>query len=433
MSGYKVLILGSGGREHAFAWSLSNDPLVEQLYCAPGNGGTGSIGENVPLDIQDPNETLKFVERNSIDLTIVGPEAPLEQGVVDVFKKNGKLIFGPTQYAAQLETSKVFARKVMAGCNVPQPCFVVCNTRQEVENAKSEYGLPVVVKVDGLAAGKGAYVCESEAEFENSLCEIYENRIFGSASDQVLVEQCLVGEELSVFAVCDGEDFVILNTAQDHKRIYDEDKGPNTGGMGAYSPTPLTNHQLMDKVCRDIYTPVLKSMVKDGNPFTGFLYAGLMLVEGDPYVIEFNVRMGDPETQVVLPLLQSSLFELLFNSVTGKLAETKITTSTKTAVTVVLASDGYPGKYSKGQEITGLEADSSNLVFHAGTKSQDGKTFVNGGRVLNVVGFGNDLESAIENSYQIIDKIHFDGMYYRKDIGQKGMKYLTESVEEEVI
>ncbi len=417
---YKVLVLGSGGREHAFVWSMKKDKKIEEIYCAPGNGGTDELAINVDIDINNPKEVLNFVDKYNINLTVVGPEAPLEKGIVDYFKENDRLIFGPTQFASQLETSKIFARDVLKKCNVNQPEFYIYKTKKDVLNHYKREGLPFVIKVDGLAAGKGVFVCQNKKDFDDAIVSVFDNNSFGSSSDKVLIEQCLFGEELSVFAICDGKEFKIINTAQDHKRIYENDSGPNTGGMGAYSPTPLSTDKLIDKVKIEIYKPVLEYMNKIGHPFSGFLYAGLMLVKGEPYVIEFNVRMGDPETQVVLPLLNSSLFDLIYNSSKQKLIDSKIEISNKTAVTIVLASDGYPNHYKKGQEIV---INDDSLVFHAGTVKKEGKFYVNGGRVLNVVGFGNDLKEAIANAYVKVQNVNFDNIYYRSDIGSKGLLY----------
>jgi len=419
ISNARILILGGGGREHAFAWSLVNDVNVAKVYCAPGNGGSDAIAENIDLDLSNHHSVIKFVKSNNIDLTIVGPEAPLANGIVDSFSNKGIAIFGPDKYASQLESSKLFARDMMAAYNIPIPKYYSCKTREEVELVKVKLELPLVLKADGLAAGKGVIVCTTESEYEAGLTSMFDENAFGDAGAKVSVEDCLIGEELSVFSVCDGNDYVILNTAQDHKRAYDGDKGPNTGGMGAYSPTPLSTDDILEKTKSTVIEPTLKAMRDAGHPFVGFLYVGLMIVDGEPFVIEFNVRMGDPETQVVLPLLESSFFELLWNATHGKIKESAVKISQKTAVTVVLTSEGYPSASPKGMEIFGLNSDS--LVFHAGTKKVGDKITTNGGRVLNVVGFGNDLKSAIDDAYRIVEGINFDGKFYRKDIGQKGL------------
>ncbi|MBC8256977.1 MAG: phosphoribosylamine--glycine ligase [Candidatus Marinimicrobia bacterium] len=420
----KVLILGSGGREHALAWSFANDDNVSNVYCAPGNGGTAEIAENIAINLANLQEILRLAQEKKIDLTVVGPENPLASGIVDLFRNEGQRIFGPDKYGAQLESSKLFARNLMAEKNISQPSFYSCNTREEVEALKEILELPLVLKADGLAAGKGVMVCETNDEFEQALKTIFDDGEFGKAANRISLERCLVGEELSVFAVCDGENFKILNTAQDHKRAYDDDKGPNTGGMGAYSPTPLSTPELIEMVGDEIIQPTLEGMKDRGHPYTGFLYVGLMIVDGDPFVIEFNVRLGDPETQVVLPLLKSSLFKLLWDATEGNLKKSKVVVSSETAVTVVLAADGYPGKYKKGMIIKGLDSVRDRLVFHAGTLQKDHDIITNGGRILNAVGFGKDLQSAIEDAYKIVDLIDFSGKYYRKDIGKRGMQYL---------
>jgi len=420
----KVLILGSGGREHALAWVFVNDDNVSKVYCAPGNGGTSKIAENITINLANLQEVLRLAQEKNIDLTVVGPENPLASGIVDLFRNEGLRIFGPDKYGAQLESSKLFARNLMAEKNISQPAFYSCNTREEVESLKGILELPLVLKADGLAAGKGVIVCETNDEFEQALKTIFEDGEFGDAARRLSLERCLVGEELSVFAVCDGENFKILNTAQDHKRAFDDDKGPNTGGMGAYSPTPLSTPELIDRVGIEIIQPTLDAMKDRGHPYTGFLYVGLMIVDGDPYVIEFNVRLGDPETQVVLPLLKSSLFNLLWDATEGNLKKSKVLVSSETAVTVVLAADGYPGKYKKGMIIKGLDSVRDRLVFHAGTLQKDHDIITNGGRILNAVGFGKDLQSAIDDAYNIIESIDFSGKYYRKDIGKRGLQYL---------
>ena len=419
-----ILILGSGGREHALAWAFAKDNIVDKVYCAPGNGGTSEIAENITVNLINKQEVLRLAKEKKIDLTVVGPEKPLADGIVDIFRKEGLRIFGPDAYGAQLESSKLFARDLMAENNIPHPDYYSCNTREEAESLKEILELPLVLKADGLAEGKGVIVCQNDDEFNKALITIFDEGAFGDAADRISLERCLIGEELSVFAVCDGESFKILNTAQDHKRAFDGDKGPNTGGMGAYSPTPLSTSKLLKRVGSEIIQPTLNAMIERGHPYTGFLYIGLMIVDGDPYVIEFNVRMGDPETQVVLPLLKSSLFELLWNATDGKLKQTKVVISSQTSVAVVMAANGYPGKYKKGMIIKGLDTVKDRLVFHAGTRRQDHDIVTSGGRVLNAVGFGKDLSSAIDDAYDIVKAVHFSGKFYRKDIGLRGIQIL---------
>jgi len=424
----KVLVLGSGGREHALVWAFAKDENVGEIYCAPGNGGTDDIAENIMVNLANLQEVLRLAQEKKIDLTVVGPETPLAGGIVDSFRKAGLRILGPDAYGAQLESSKLFARNLMAENKIPQPSYYSCSTRGEVESLKDILELPLVIKADGLAAGKGVIVCQKEEEFETALKTIFDDGAFGNAADRVSLERCLNGEELSVFAVCDGENFTILNSAQDHKRAYDGDTGPNTGGMGAYSPTPLSTPKLLSRVGKEIIQPTLNAMIERGHPYTGFLYVGLMIVDGEPYVIEFNVRMGDPETQVVLPLLKSSLFELLWNATEGKLKQTKVLSSSQTAVTVVMAAEGYPGKYKKGMKIKGLDTIKDRLVFHAGTRKQNYDIVTSGGRILNAVGFGKDLKSAIDDAYDIVKAVDFSGKCYRKDIGGRGLQYLKKGV-----
>ncbi len=418
----KVLVLGSGGREHAFVYKFHNDPLVSEIFCSPGNGGTGLIAKNILLDLDNHNEIMSFVKDNNIDLTVVGPENPLADGIVDSFRKSNLIIFGPDAFCAQLESSKIFARDIMSEYNIPHPKYYACSNKQEAMEAKNTLGLPIVLKADGLAAGKGVIICNTESEFDDGLKHMYEKNTFGEASKLVSVEECLIGEELSVFAVCEGKNYKILNTAQDHKRVFDNDLGPNTGGMGAYSPTPLSTNSIITQTSRNIIEPTLKAMNDKGHPYSGFLYVGIMIVDGKPYVIEYNVRMGDPETQVVLPLLESSLFDLLYKSATESLSDVDMQIADKTAVTVVLASKGYPNHYEKNMVID-MQIDEGDLVFHAGTTIDKGLLYATGGRVLNVVGFGNNLQEAILDAYKISNRIKFKNKYFRTDIGQKGLRY----------
>ena len=419
----RVLVIGSGGREHAMVHSLSKDKNVEKIFCIPGNAGTELIGENIDLDIMDNQGILEFVNNNNIDFTIVGPEQPLENGIVDFFETNNRLIFGPNKFSSQLETSKLFARYIMERNNIPQPAFFECSSEEEILSVVGQLGFPIVLKADGLAAGKGVIICNNKNELYTAIDFMLNDKKFGEASNKISVEECLFGEEVSVFAVCDGENYKILSSAQDHKRIFNDDKGPNTGGMGAYSPAPIFTDSLRNKVEDKILKPILKAMKNEGSPYKGFLYIGLMVSDNEPYVIEFNVRLGDPETQAVLPLLKSSFFELLFSSVKGSLDSTLIEIANKFAVTVVLASDGYPEKYNKGMPITGLESliDSNEIIYYAGVKKIDNLFVANGGRVLNAVGVENSLSDAISKAYSIVDRIDYENKYFRTDIGKKGI------------
>ena len=423
---YNVLILGSGGREHAITWSIYKDTRIKKIYCAPGNAGTGLIAQNVDINISDNNDILSFVLSENINLIIVGPEQPLENGVVDYFIKKDIKIFGPSQYASQLETSKLFARNIMEKYNIPQPAFFECQTEEEILSVEGKLGLPLVLKADGLAAGKGVIICNDKTELHSAIDDMVTNRKFGKASSKISVEECLKGEELSVFAICDGENYKIINSAQDHKRVFDNDKGPNTGGMGAYSPTPMFTKELRNKVELDIIQPILNAMRDEGSPYKGFLYIGLMVDKGEPYVIEFNVRLGDPEAQVLIPLIDSSFFDMILSSIDGTIENYKLELKNKYATTVVLAASGYPESYHKGMKITGLSSLKDDIVFHAGTKYENKDFVTNGGRVINVVGIDSDLKKSIFKAYELIDKISFDDKYFRKDIGKKAFKYLKE-------
>lgn len=422
----RILVLGSGGREHAIVSSILKDDNVSKVFCAPGNAGTSMIAHNIDLDIMDNKLVLEFVKKNSIDLTVVGPEQPLANGIVDYFEKFNKKIFGPNQFCSQLESSKLFARYIMEKYNIPQPAFFECNTEEEVMSVSGQLGFPIVMKADGLAGGKGVIICNNSSDLDGAINDMLLNKKFGSASNKISVEEFLYGEEVSVFAICDGENYKIINSAQDHKRIYDNDEGPNTGGMGAYSPSPLFDDKLRLKVEEKILKPILQAMKDAGHPYKGFLYLGLMVNDNEPYVIEFNVRLGDPETQVVLPLLNSSLFELFSASINGSLENIDIEIIDEFAVTVVLAAKGYPESYSKGMEIKGLDKVENKLVFHAGTKFENNKFFTFGGRVLNVVGIDKSLERAIKKAYEVGSLINFNQKYFRTDIGNKAFKYFKE-------
>ena len=426
---YNILLLGSGGREHSIAWALLKDKEVKNLYCAPGNAGTLSIATNVELDIMDNELIYNFVKENKIDLIIVGPEQPLENGIVDYFDDKGVEIFGPSKYASQLETSKLFARYIMEEYNIPQPAFFECSNEEEILSLRNKLGFPMVLKADGLAAGKGVIICNNDSELNVAIDDMITNKKFGYASSKISVEECLKGDEISVFAICDGENYKIINSAQDHKRIYDNDMGPNTGGMGAYAPTPLFDKKLRNKVEKTILKPILKAMIDKGKPFKGFLYVGLMIDDNEPYVIEFNVRLGDPEAQVLIPLIKSSFLEIILSSINGNLDLLEIDSDNSYAVTVVLASDGYPNSYQKGMKITGLNEINDEIIFHAGTKFENNKLIASGGRVINVIGINKNLKPAIDYAYNLAEKINFKNKYYRKDIGNKAFKYLEKEDE----
>ena len=423
---YKILIIGSGAREHAIAWSIYKDSRIDELFCSPGNAGTSLISKNIEIDIMDNNSINLFVKENNINLIIVGPEQPLENGIVDFFEARNIKIFGPNKYASQLETSKLFARNIMEKYNIPQPAFFECNSEEEILSIQGQIGLPLVLKADGLAGGKGVIICRNLDDFHSGIDDMVKNRKFGSASKKISVEECLCGEELSVFAICDGNNYKIIGSAQDHKRAYDYDKGPNTGGMGAYSPAPLFNDILKAKVENNILEPILKALEELDNPFKGFLYIGIMLVDDEPYVIEFNVRLGDPEAQVLLPLINSSVLDMILYSIDGTIKDYKLKLDANYAVAVVLAAKGYPEDYKKGMIINGLDFVNHDIIFHAGTKIHKNKVIANGGRVLSVVGLDLDLNKAIIKAYESVKIINFIDKYYRSDIGLKATVYLNE-------
>ncbi len=418
-----VLILGSGGREYAFAWKLHQDKKINKIYCIPGNAGTSKFATNVSIPLNDFKSISKFVLNEEIEYTIVGPEQPLDEGIVNFFENKGHKILGPTKECAMLESSKIFARDIMKKHNIPHPNYISCSSKNDVIKAKDVIGLPLVLKADGLAAGKGVIICKNESDFQNGLIEFFEKDSFGIASEKISVEECLIGPEISIFTICNGKDYIIMNNAQDHKRIYDNDEGPNTGGMGAYSPTLLCDDKLERKIKSRIIEPTLNAMISEGHPYKGFLYFGIMLVDEEPYVIEYNVRMGDPETQVVLPMMNSSLNDLIISALESKLSDFNYLNNNGYCVTVVLAANGYPGKYEKGYVIEGLNSLENELVFHAGTSLKNNNFITSGGRILNVVGFGNTLENAIESTYRTVQKIDFKNKYFRKDIAKKGLSY----------
>ncbi|MEE9161729.1 MAG: phosphoribosylamine--glycine ligase, partial [Candidatus Neomarinimicrobiota bacterium] len=392
----RLLVIGGGGREHALVWSLAREGR-HQLFCAPGNAGTADLATNVPLDGRDLAALAGLVRDESIDLTVVGPEAPLAEGIVDQFQQGGLDIFGPVQAAARLESSKLFARRFMRQLGIPHPDFRAADSPAEARAAAADLGLPVVLKADGLAAGKGVMVCTTAAEVDRALETFFTEQAFGPAGMKLSVEECLVGTEMSVFAICDGERAVIMGTAQDYKRARDGDEGPNTGGMGAIAPSPLADDALLGEVAETILQPTLEGMRSRGTPYVGFLYAGLMIVDGRPFVIEFNVRLGDPETQVVLPLLDVPLYDLLRQAMAGRLPDT-VPVKPGAALCVVLAADGYPGKYERGKPISDLERlDEGLLVFHAGTSlNGSGGLVSSGGRVLNVAALDESVAAAAD-------------------------------------
>jgi phosphoribosylamine--glycine ligase len=422
----RVLVIGAGGREHALARRLAADPDPAELICAPGNPGIARLARTVACDPADPAALLGLAVRERIDFTVVGPELPLSLGVVDRFAAAGRPILGPTAAAARLESSKAFAKAFMARHGVPTARFRTCTTLAEALRVvgSGELGWPVVLKADGLAAGKGVVIAEDLAAAQAAVRSAMADRRFGAAGDTLVVEECLVGPEVSFFVLADGTRGVRLGSAQDHKRIHDGDLGPNTGGMGAFAPSPLVDAALGDRIMREIVTPVIEGMRADGHPFRGILYAGLMLTAGGPKVIEFNVRLGDPEAQVILPLLDEPLLPLLSAGAEGSLSARPIRLAKGCVVGVVLASRGYPDSSEAGRVISGVDAAEALedvTVYHAGTAERDGQLVTAGGRVLTVVGRGRDFAEAIASAYAGVQRIVFDGMQYRHDIGRKAL------------
>jgi len=418
----KVLVVGSGAREHALTWKLAGEPTVTEVICAPGNAGTTRLSRSAPLDPADPTAVAELASRERVDLTVIGPEQPLERGVADVFAARGLALLGPTQAAARLETSKVFAKQFMARHGVPTAPFVICDGPDEALGvvSRGELGLPVVVKADGLAAGKGVVVAEDRAAAEAAIRDVMVDRRFGAAGARVVLEACLRGTEASFFVLADGRTALSLGSAQDHKRAFDDDRGPNTGGMGAFAPSPRIDEATRRTVLTRIVEPVLAGLAAEGAPYRGFLYVGLMMTADGPQVIEFNVRLGDPEAQVVLPMIDGELAPVLAAAAAGDLGGATCRTRPEPHVGVVLASSGYPGFYEKGKPIAGLEeaeALDGVTVFHAGTAERDGRVVTSGGRVLTVVARGTDFAGAIARAYEGVGKISFDGMQYRRDIG----------------
>jgi len=417
-----VLVVGSGGREHALSWKLSQSDLVDEVYVAPGNGGTS---QNIPISVDDIDALSNFAQEKSC-FTVVGPEAPLANGLVDNFTKKGLAVFGPSKQAAQLESSKIWAKEFMKRNDIPTADFEIFDDAQKAKEFVSTYDKQVVVKADGLAAGKGVIVCANNDEANDAIDKILVKKEFGDAGSKIIIEERIVGIEASYIALCDGLVGIPMATSQDHKRVYDNDKGPNTGGMGAYSPTPVIDDKLGSVIQEQIIAKTISSMNKEGIEFRGFLYAGIMIRDGKPYVLEYNVRMGDPECQPILMRLDSDLYEYLKASSEGKLNNLpEISWKNESAVCIVLASNGYPNSYPKGDEITGLSDISENsFVFHAGTKNENGKTISNGGRVLGVTALGASLNDAINNAYSSAQKISWENKYQRSDIGKKGLSYL---------
>ena len=418
-----VLVVGSGGREHALGWKLSQSKHVDNVFFAPGNGGTKN---NLEISAEDIEGLAEFAKSKNC-FTVVGPEAPLSKGIVDAFVQKGLPIFGPTQKAAQLESSKIWAKQFMQRNGIPTAPFGIFDNAQDAKNYVKSLDYPVVIKADGLAAGKGVIVCADSAEALSAIEEMLVKNAFGNAGAKIVIEKRIDGIEASFIAICDGKTAIPMATSQDHKRIFDDDKGPNTGGMGAYSPTGIITEQMAKQIQEQVIEKTVHSMQKEGIPFSGFLYAGIMIQDGKPYVLEFNARMGDPECQPIMMRMDSDLYEYLVASSQGNLANLpQVSWKNQSAVCIVLASKGYPESYSKNEKISGIDLanNSGAMVFHAGTKLENNSVLSNGGRVLGVTALGATLADAISNAYIAAQKIHWDSKYCRMDIGKKGLRYV---------
>jgi len=415
--------VGGGGREHALAWKISQSPKISKLYCAPGNGGTAGIATNVDIGAEDIDALAGFAHQEKIDLTVVGPEAPLVKGIVNLFDSKGLRVFGPSAKAAELEGSKIFMKEILQSAGVPTAKYEMFRSAESALaylDTVSDY--PVVVKADGLAAGKGVLVAPDKDSAKSFVNDLMSSKMFGESGEKIIIEQCLKGEEASYIVVADGSDFVPLASSQDHKRVGDGDTGPNTGGMGAYSPAPVITPEIDEKIRTKIIRPLLDEMADQGRPFTGFLYAGLMIDGGEPSVLEFNVRFGDPETQPILARYKGDFLELLEAATEGEISRATPEWEEGSSVCVVMASAGYPGTYEKGKVIEGLEQDiDGTTVFHAGTAIKDGKVVTNGGRVLGVTAVGADIREAVDRAYKRVETIKWDGAFWRTDIASRAL------------
>ncbi len=423
----RVLVVGKGGREHTIAWKIAQSNSVKKVFTAPGNAGTALAGKNIPIDANDFVKLAEFAEKEKISLTVVGPEQPLVDGIVDFFQERGLGVFGPSKDAAVIEGSKVFCRELLHKYNIPSAEYKTFDSAVAAKQYLKEKGAPIVVKADGLAAGKGVIVCSSVPEAERAIDKIMVEKAFGEAGSRIILEEKLVGEECSYIVFTDGKDIKPMVSSQDHKPIYDNDRGPNTGGMGAYSPAPIVTEEMEEEILERIMKPAINAMKQEGKEYKGVLYAGLMITEYGPKVLEFNCRFGDPETQAILPRLESDLVPVLQGCMDGTLAGQETRWSSRACCCVVMASGGYPGKYEKGKQIYGLEKAAKlpeTVVFHAGTRQENGKTVSDGGRVLGVTAVGSTIKESIGNAYKAVELIKFEKAYYRKDIGQKALERL---------
>jgi phosphoribosylamine--glycine ligase len=423
----KVLVVGGGGREHALVWKVAQSPKVSKVYCAPGNAGISEQATTVPIKANDLNGLIEFAIEEKIDLTVVGPEEPLTRGIVDLFESKGLFIFGANKRAAEIEGSKAFAKEMMKKYHIPTAFFEIFEDQKQAINYIRTKGAPIVVKADGLAAGKGVIVCKTVEEAIEAVSRIMVEKIFGEAGIRVVVEEYLVGEEASYIAFTDGKAILPMASSQDHKPIFDGDQGPNTGGMGAYSPAPVVTDEVNERIIEKILRPIIYGMGGEDRPYKGVLYAGLMIHNGEPKVLEFNARFGDPETQPVLMRMKGDIVPILEACMKGTLSQCKIEWDNRASICVVMSSKGYPGDYQKGKVIKGLREVSQMegvFVFHAGTAFKDGQMITNGGRVLGVTGLGEDIPRAIEKTYQAVKKISWEGVHYRTDVGKKALCWL---------
>ncbi|MDO8661913.1 MAG: phosphoribosylamine--glycine ligase [Candidatus Omnitrophota bacterium] len=420
----RILVIGAGGREHALVWKIAQSKLCDKIFCAQGNAGIAQIAECIDIKADDMAGLIDFARREKIDLTVVGPEVSLALGIVDAFQKAGLKIFGPNKKAANLEASKVFSKELMVKYKVPTADFKIFDNPDTAKKYIEEIGAPCVVKADGLAAGKGVVVAKTIDEAKHAVDAMMQEKIFGEAGNRVIIEECLEGEEASILVITDSKEVIALASAQDHKRVGDNDQGPNTGGMGAYSPAPVVTKKLFKEILDKVIYRTVDGLVREGIDYRGVLYAGIMLTKEGPKTLEFNVRFGDPETQAILPRLKSDLVEIMLAASEQKLNLLRsLEWDERACVCVVCAAGGYPGNYEKEKEILGLDKAAEIkdvVVFHAGTKLQNNKIVTNGGRVLGVTGLGKTIKEAIDKTYQAVEKIHFEGMQYRKDIGKKG-------------
>jgi len=421
----KVLVIGSGGREHALVWKITQSQKVSQIYCAPGNAGISKLVQCVNINADSIEKLVDFAQEEKIDLTVVGPELPLSNGIVNEFNRKGLRIFGPSKKATEIESSKVFSKYLMKKYNIPTANYEVFQNNEKAFNYIKKQTFPLVIKADGLAAGKGVFIVKDLLQARNALDALMKEKKFGEAGRQVIIEEFLEGEEVSILAFCDGKTVVPMVSSQDHKKIFDNDRGLNTGGMGAYSPVPFYLNEFKKKILEGILKPTLKGLQSEGREYKGVLYAGLILTKQGPKVLEFNARFGDPETQVVLPRLKTDLIDILNAVIEGTLHKINIEWNNNAAVCVVMASGGYPGKYHKGKVISGLERLEKMkdiIVFHAGTKLQDDKIITSGGRVLGITAWDETISKAKERAYKGVKEIYFEDMYYRKDIASKAIK-----------